>query len=105
MMQTAQARIELIQRQLQELDVILIQAQKDLNTVAGGERVKKWKAKAIPLFSSEFGPNVAQRLASTTPGPSFTSDLLEELSDEIEVYRSFLFTLMEEVKKAPAGDR
>jgi len=104
-MQTTQARIESIQRQIQELDAILIQAQNDLNTVAGGERVKKWKAKAIPLFANEFGPNVAQRLTSTTPGPSFTSDLLEELSDEIEVYRSFLLTLVEEVKKAPAGDK
>jgi len=104
-MQTVQARVELIQRQLQELDAFLVQAHKDLNTVAGGERVKKWKAKAIALFAAELGPDVAQRLASTAPGPSFTSDLLEELSDEIEVYRSFLLKLVEEVKRAPASDK
>ena len=102
-MQTAQSRVELIKRQLQELDAINSQAQKDLNTVAGVERVKKWKAKTVPLFSAELGPEAAQRLAATTPGPSFTSDLLEELSDEIEVYRNCLLQLLDEIKKSSDG--
>ena len=101
-MQPAEARIELVRRQIQELDGILAQAQKDLNTVAGSERVKKWKAKATSLFATELGQNFAQRLASTTPGLSFTSDLLEELGDEIEVYRSFLLKVIEELRKGVA---
>jgi len=96
-MQTAQFRVELIKRQLQELDAIFSRAQKDLNTVAGAERVKNWKAKTVPLFSAELGPAAAQRLAAATPGPSFTSDLLEELGDEVEMYRAVLLKLIDEV--------
>lgn len=104
-MHSSEARVDLIKRQVQELDAIFTQAQKDLNTVAGGERVAKWKVKAIALFAAELGPDISQRLASTTPGLSFTSDLLEELSDEIEVYRGFLLKLMDELKSAPPTDK
>jgi len=103
MMQSAQSGIEMLQRQLLELDTILAQAQKDLNTVAGKERVAKWKARVIQVLESEFGPATAKRMAGTTPGPSFTSDMLEELNDEADVYRSFLLKLMEEVKKGSGG--
>lgn len=101
-MQTARSRIEMLQRHLGELDSILSQAQRDLNTVAGRERVAKWKAKVIPIFESELGPAIAKRMAGTAPGPSFTSDLLEELGDEVEVYRTFLLQLIDEFKRAPS---
>jgi hypothetical protein len=87
----------MLRQQLLELDGILAQAQKDLNTVAGNERVLKWKAGTIPLLAEHLGPPAAQRLAATSPGPSFTSDLLEELSDHIEVYRNVLQGLLKEL--------
>jgi hypothetical protein len=96
MTQPASPARTVIRQQLLELDGILAQAQKDLNTVAGNERVLKWKAKTIPLLAEHLGPQAAQRLAGTSPGPSFTSDLLEELSDHIEVYRAFMLGLLKE---------
>ena len=103
-MQTAQARIDLLRRQLLELDAILAQAQKNLNTVAAKERVVKWKAKAVPILAAELGPAVAKRLADIVPGLSFTNDLLEELSDEIEMYRGLLLKLIDELKRAPTSE-
>ena len=41
----------------------------------------------------------AQRFSDTRPGPSFTNDLLEELSDEVETYRGFLLSLAQQLKK------
>ena len=90
----------MIQQQLKELTVILKQAEQDLNTVAGAERVAKWKARTISLIAQQVGPQEAKRFSETRPGPSFTSDLLEELGDGIEVYRTFLVALAEQVQKA-----
>jgi hypothetical protein len=90
-----------IEQQLAELAAILSQAEQDLNTVAGGERLAKWKARTVPLLAQAVGPQEAQRFAATQPGPSFTSDLLEELSDQVEVYRTFLQALARRLK--PGG--
>jgi hypothetical protein len=83
----------MIQQQLKELDLIFAQASKDLNTVAASERVAKWKAKTVPLIAQHVGASDAQRFAETKPGPSFTNDLLEELGDEVELYRDRLTAL------------
>jgi hypothetical protein len=89
----------MIERQLAELEAILRRAEQDLNTVAGVERLAKWKAKTVPLLAQSVGPQEAQRFATTQPGPSFTSDLLEELGDEVEVYRTFLLALAGRLKQ------
>lgn len=92
--------LEMIQEQIKELDAILKRAGSDLNTVGGSERVAKWKVRTIPLIAAHLGQQDAQRFSDTRPGPSFTNDLLEELSDEVEIYRSFLVSLAEKVNKA-----
>ena len=89
----------MIERQIKELDGLLKQAREDLNTVAATERVAKWKLRTIPLLAEHVGPNEAKRFADTHAGPSFTNDLLEELSDDVEVYRNFMVALAAEVKK------
>ncbi len=85
--------LEIIEGQLRELDAILKQANKDLNTVAGSERVAKWKAKTVALLAQCVGQREAQEFARKHPGPSFTNDLLEELTDEVEFYRGLLVAL------------
>lgn len=91
--------LDVIERQVKELDDILAQANRDLNTAAGKERVGNWKARTVPLLSQWLSPKEAQRFSDTTPGPSFTNDLLEELSDEVEVYRNCLTALAKELSK------
>lgn len=85
--------------QLKELEAILKRAESDLNTVGGSERVATWKARTIPLLAAHVGQQDAQRFSDTRPGPSFTNDLLEELSDEVETYRGFLLSLAQQLKK------
>lgn len=91
--------LDMIQRQIQALDTILEEAQTSLNTVAAGERLVKWKGQAIPLIAQHLGQQEAQRFADTKPGPSFSNDLLEELGDDVELYRDYLVALAEKVKK------
>lgn len=93
--------LDFIQAQIKELDALLLQATKDLNTVAGAERVGKWKARLVPLLAQQVGQQEAKRFAEIKTGPSFTNDLLEELGDDVEVYREFLAALAEQIKKAP----
>lgn len=93
-----QRALAMIQQQIQALDAIFEQARTDLNTVAAGERLMKWKVKAIPVLAQHLGQQEAQRFADTKPGPSFSNDLLEELGDDVELYRDYLAALAEKVK-------
>jgi len=91
--------LDMIQQQIQALDAVLERAKTDLNTVAAGERLVKWKHDVIPLMARHLGQKEAQRFAGTKPGPSFSNDLLEELGDDVELYREYLAALAERVKK------
>lgn len=95
-----QAALDFLQAQVKELDALLAQATKDLNTVAGAERVAKWKVRVVPLLAQRVGQEEARRFADIKTSPSFTNDLLEELGDDVEVYREFLMGLAEQIKKA-----
>ncbi|HKN88332.1 MAG TPA: hypothetical protein VJV04_15815 [Nitrospiraceae bacterium] len=97
------AAVEMIERQIQELDAVLQEASKDINTVRGSERVAAWKKRTVPLLAQHVGQKQAQLFAMTKPGPSFTRDLDEELSDEVELYRDFLRTLIKQLKMANPG--
>ena len=99
-MPEANAALEMIERRLKELEEILKRASVDLNTVAGSEQVAQWKKRTIPMLAEHVGQKEAQRFAATDPGPSFTNDLLEELSDEVETYRHFLVELSEQLQKS-----
>ena len=100
MMPQNQSAIEMITRQIDEVNIIFKQTMQDLNTVRGHERVTSWKKRTVEMLAQHLGQKEAQRFASTTPGPSFTNDLAEELGDEIEVYRTFLQTLARQLEQA-----
>ena len=85
---------EVLRRQVAELDGIHEQAKQDLNAVRGTERVAQWKARTVPLLLENLGRDTAQRFRDQHAGPSFSQDLLEELGDEVEMYRAFLLSLM-----------
>jgi hypothetical protein len=100
MLQQNQSAIEMITRQIDEVNTIFKQTMQDLNTVRGHERVTSWKKRTAELLAQHLGQKDAQRFASTAPGPSFSNDLMEELDDEIEVYRTFLQTLARQLEQA-----
>jgi hypothetical protein len=95
--------LEMLERQLQELDAIFKEASVDINTVRGSERVAAWKKRTVPLLAQHIGQKQAQQFAMTKPGPSFTPDLAEELSDEVDLYRSFLTALAKPLKISRPG--
>lgn len=90
--------LELIQRQLKELDKIFEQLSRDLNAVASKERIAKWKAQTVTLLTQEVGPAEAKRLADTQPGKTFSRDIVEEVTDEAEPYQNMLQALVKELK-------
>lgn len=91
------AVLAMLQKQLQELDAIEKETvTESMNTVRGTEQVHQWKARTVALIAQQMGPEAAQSLANTKPGPSFTHDLFEEFSDEVEVYRSAVRKLLKE---------
>lgn len=97
------AALEMLERQVQELDAVFKEASKDINTVRGSERVAAWKKRTVPLLAQHVGQKQAQLFAMTKPGPSFTRDLDEELSDEVDLYRDFLTTLAKRLKTPNPG--
>ena len=97
------AAVKMIEGQIQELDAVFKEASKDINTVRGSERVAAWKKRTMPLLAQHVGQKQAQLFALTKPGPSFTRDLDEELSDEVELYRNFLTTLAQKLKTSAPG--
>ncbi|MBD0316088.1 MAG: hypothetical protein ICV75_05285 [Nitrospiraceae bacterium] len=93
--------LAVVQAQIKELDALAKQTLVDLNTMAGAERVARWKAKTAGLLSEAVGQTEAQRFAALQPGPSFTNDLVEEFTDLIETYRTPLMTLAKQLSQAP----
>ena len=95
--------LEMLERQIQELDAVFKEASKDINTVRGSERVAAWKKRTVPLLAQHIGQKEAQQFVMTKPGPSFTRDLDEELSDEVDMYRSYLTALATRLKSTGPG--
>ena len=97
MPQDALKRLAAVQRQIEELDKLAKQTLKDLNTVAGTERVEKWKADTVAILTHTVGLQEAQRFAGIRPGPCFTNDLVEEFHDLIDCYRTPLVALAKQL--------
>jgi hypothetical protein len=93
--------LAVVQQQIKELDELAKQTLVDLNTMAGAERVAKWKAKTVALLTDTVGQTEAQRFAALQPGPSFTNDLVEEFTDLIDTYRTPLASLAKQLAQAP----
>lgn len=91
----------MVQQQLKELDALAKQTLEDLNTVAGTERVAKWKAKTVALITDAVGQKEGQQFAGIHPGPSFTNDMVEEFTDLIDCYRTPLAALAKQLAQAP----
>ena len=95
-----------VQEQLKELDLIFQDTMETLNTVAGAERVAKWKARTIALITESLGQKEGQTFAALQPGPSFTNDLVEEFTDLIDYFRTPLTDLAKQLAQAtsrPSG--
>jgi hypothetical protein len=90
----------MLQKQLKELDTIFQETMETLNTVAGAERVAKWKARTSALIAESLGQQEGQRFAALQPGPSFTNDLVEEFTDLIDYFRTPLADLAKQAAKA-----
>jgi len=99
MTENLKAAVEMLQRQVQELDAVLKQAATDLNAIAGGERVQQWKKRTVGLIAQHLGQADAERLANKRSEFSSYGDPMDELQDEIDMYREFLVNFAEEVKK------
>ncbi len=93
--------LAVVQQQLTELDTLAKQTFQDLNTVAGAERIAKWKAKTVALVTDNVGQQEGQTFAGIQPGPSFTNDLVEEFTDLIECYRTPLAALAKRLAQPP----
>jgi hypothetical protein len=89
-----------IQQQIKELDEIAKKTMEDLNTVAGTERVTKWKARTAALLCQALGEKEGQVFARQQPGPSFTNDMFEEFTDIVEHYRSALQTMAKKLESS-----
>lgn len=91
----------LLEAQLKELDAIEKEAvTQSMNTVGATELVHKWKARTVALMAKQLGPQAAKPLADARPGPSFTNDLFEEFSDEVELYRSAVRAVLKDLPAA-----
>jgi hypothetical protein len=93
--------LTVVDQQIKELDLIAKQTNEDLNTVAGAERIAKWKARTVALLAQHVGKREADELSQKKSGPSFTSDLVEEFNDEVEFYRSHLTALAKRLRATP----
>ena len=89
-----------IDQQLKELEAIATRTMQDLNTVSGTERIAQWKVRTVSLLQQLAGKNEADELARKNPGPAFTNDLLEEFTDQVDCYRSYLVALAKRLRSA-----
>ena len=97
MPQDAVKGLAAVQLQIRELDKLAEQTLKDLNTVAGTERVVKWKAETVVILTHTVVQQEAQRFSGIRPEPCFTNDLVEEFNDLIDCYRTPLVALAKQL--------
>jgi hypothetical protein len=100
MPQDALKGLAAVQLQIEELDKLAGQTMKDLNTVAGTERVEKWKVDTVAILAHAVGQQEAHRFSGLRPGPCFTNDLIEEFNDLIDCYRAPLVALAKHLSRA-----
>lgn len=100
MLPDASPGLSIVLRQLEELETLSSQTLQDLNTVAGTERIMKWKVQTAALISTVVGHQQGADFAGIQPGPSFTNDLLEEFTDLVEGYRTPLLTLAKQLSRS-----
>ncbi|HEY5932337.1 MAG TPA: hypothetical protein VIT63_05435 [Nitrospira sp.] len=93
--------LTVVRQQIDELETLEKQTLQDLNTVAGTERIAKWKEHTVALITKTVGPLEGQAIARIQPGPSFTNDLVEEFADLVECYRSPLMILAKRLAMIP----
>ncbi|MFO0774778.1 MAG: hypothetical protein U0172_08950 [Nitrospiraceae bacterium] len=89
-MSVSQAALDALEQQAKALEAIAKQTLQDLNTVAGTERLTKWQAATTALLKQHGSEKIAMSFSLTKPGPSFTNDLVEEFSEDVDVYRNAL---------------
>jgi hypothetical protein len=70
-----------------------------LNTVAGTERVAKWRVRTVSLLAESVGEKAAQDFARLQPGMVFTNDLVEEFTDLIDCFRVPLNALAKQLSQ------
>jgi hypothetical protein len=97
-----------IQQQLKELDAIYRDTlEMSLNTVAGTERVAKWRVRTVALLAESVGEKAAQEFSRLQPGMVFTNDLVEEFTDLVDCFRVPLKALSQQIaqtgQRAPDG--
>ena len=97
MINQSKAAHDMLQKQLKELDQIFHETMETLNTVAGAERVAKWKARTSALITESLGQKEGQKFAALQPGPSFTNDLVEEFTDLIDYFKNPLTDLAKQL--------
>jgi hypothetical protein len=96
----AKKALLVIQQQLKELDTIYQDTlQMSLNTVAGTERVAKWRVRTVSLLAESVGEKAAQDFARLQPGMVFTNDLVEEFTDLIDCFRVPLNALAKQLSQ------
>ena len=93
------AAVAMLMKQSELLDVNLKLTRTELNYPRSRERLAKWKAQTVLLIAQHLGPKEAKKFEVKQPGPSFTNDLLDELSDDQDVYRDFLEALARAIQK------
>jgi hypothetical protein len=100
-----QKGIAAIQQQLKELDKIHQEAMDMLNTVAGTERVGKWRIRTVALLTESVGEQAGLDFSRIQPGPSFTNDMVEEFTDLIDCYRAPLEALAKQLAQVSRPSR
>ena len=90
-----------IRQQLKELDLIFRDTMEgSLNTVAGTERIAKWRIKMIALLTESVSDQAAQEFSRLQPGMVFTNDLVEEFTDLVDCFRVPLKVLEQQMSEA-----
>jgi hypothetical protein len=105
----ANQAVLVIQKQLKELDAIYQDTMEmSINTVAGTERVAKWRVRTVSLLAESVGEKAAQDFARLQPGMVFTNDLVEEFTDLVDCFRVPLNALAKQLaqaaKRPPGGE-
>jgi predicted nucleotide-binding protein len=91
----------LLTQLMSELEKIVVRAKEELDFKMAGERLDRWKNRAVNEIREKISPIEAENLEKKRKGSFLIGQPLRNLVDEVDMYRGFLMALGEEINEHP----
>jgi predicted nucleotide-binding protein len=90
-----------VAQQLEAVKEIVRRTNKSGDTNLGFEQLRRWKENSVQVLSESVSETESQKLRSKRLGSFTMGQPLQNLNEEVKMYRAFLVALLEDIEASP----